>query len=170
VALILDALALAERAHVLGEAARPPAAAPARASAGADQQQQCDLLVFTLGAEVRMAMPLALVTRLEEIPRAAIERVAGRSVVQYRGRILPLVPLAEVFGVGSAETDPLSVVVHADGERCVGLVVERILDVARASLRPTAGPVRPGTAGAVVIGERVTELLDLPAVLAREAA
>ncbi len=169
VALILDVLGLAARAHVLAETGEAAAGdRPARAPAGADDQR--DLLVFLLGAEARMAMPLALVARLEEIPRAAVEWVGGRPVVQYRGGILPLLPLAEVFGVGAAQADPLTVVVHADGERCVGLVVDRILDVVRASARPTRGPARPGTAGAVVIEERVTELLDLPAILAREAA
>jgi two-component system chemotaxis sensor kinase CheA len=169
VALILDVLGLAERAHVLAEVGgrasdERPAPAPTR---GDDHR---DLLVFLLGAEARMAMPLALIARLEEIPRAAVEWVGGRPVVQYRGGILPLLSLAEVFGLGTANADPLTVVVHADGERRVGLVVDRIVDVVRASVRPAGGPTRPGTAGAVVIGERVTELLDLPAILAREAA
>jgi two-component system chemotaxis sensor kinase CheA len=169
VALILDVLGLAARARVLAEAGEAAADdRPAGAPAVADDPR--DFLVFLLGAEARMAMPLALVARLEEIPRAAVEWVGGRPVVKYRGGILPLLPLAEVFGLGAAQADPLTVVVHADGERCVGLVVDRILDVVRTSAPPTRGTARPGTAGAVVLEERVTELLDLPAILAREAA
>ncbi|HLK10312.1 MAG TPA: chemotaxis protein CheW [Candidatus Binatia bacterium] len=170
VALILDVLGLAQRAHVVSEV-REPTLGEAAAGGAEVADERRDLLVFALGAGGRMAMPLALVARLEEVPRAAVEWVGGRPVVQYRGGILPLVPLAEVFGVPDAATDadPLQVVVHADGERRVGLVVDRILDVVREPARPAGGWARPGTAGSVVIQQRVTELLDLPAVLAREA-
>ena len=41
-----------------------------------------------------MAIPLALVARLEEFPPPAVERVGEQEVVQYRGEILPLVRLS----------------------------------------------------------------------------
>jgi two-component system chemotaxis sensor kinase CheA len=55
-------------------------------------------------------------------------------------------------------------VLHHDG-RLFGLVVERILDIVedRADVRSPA--TRPFILYSVVIGDRVTELLDVPAVL-----
>ena len=38
----------------------------------------------------RMAIPLAVVARLEEFASADLESSGGRDVVQYRGEILPL--------------------------------------------------------------------------------
>lgn len=38
-----------------------------------------------------MAIPLSLVTRLEEFPRGSIEMIGDQAVAQYRKTILPLV-------------------------------------------------------------------------------
>ncbi len=51
------------------------------------------LLVFEADGTSLMAVPLSLVARLEEFPRKQIERTGGRLVVQYRGDLLPLLPL-----------------------------------------------------------------------------
>ena len=55
-------------------------------------------------------------------------------------------------------------VLHHDG-RSFGLVVERILDIVedRADVRSAA--TRASILYSVVIGDRVTELLDIPAIL-----
>ena len=42
-----------------------------------------------------MAIPLSMVARLEEFPRAQVERSGSQEVVQYRGQILPLIDLAK---------------------------------------------------------------------------
>ena len=42
-------------------------------------------------------MPLSLVTRLEEIEVTKIEHAGGRSVVLYRGSLIPLVHVQESF-------------------------------------------------------------------------
>jgi two-component system, chemotaxis family, sensor kinase CheA len=57
-------------------------------------------------------------------------------------------------------------VLHQDG-RSFGLVVERILDIVedRADVRSAA--TRAAVLYTVVIGDRITELLDIPAILRR---
>src|SRR5207245_1056687 len=81
----------------------------------------------------RMAIPLSKVARLEEFPRARVERVAGRRVVQYCGQILPLLDVDAALG-SAAQSAPaedgesVRVVVYARQERPVGLIVDRILD------------------------------------------
>ncbi len=86
-------------------------------------------------------------------------------MVQYRGQILPLVRLASYLGAGGGGGDgeQLQVVVYAERQRSVGLVVDRILDIVA-----DAGDdlVRSdlddhGVTGSAVIQERITEMLDV---------
>jgi two-component system chemotaxis sensor kinase CheA len=163
VALILDARAIAHEARLLIEG-RPRPKMAARA-ADAERADVEPLLVARVGADGRVALPLSQVARLEEFDAARVEKSGQREVIQYRGRILPLVRVGELIGAYGGDEAPatLRVVVHttADGDS-VGLVVERILDVVRQPLVRAAAPARSaGVLGAVVIQERVTELLDL---------
>ncbi len=90
-------------------------------------------------------------------------------MVQYRNRILPLVPLRDVLEGGSPRADlspgqggdPIQVVVFNDGERSVGLVVDQILDVAEEAVTVRQKSARKGLLGSAVVGKRVTDFLDL---------
>jgi len=163
VALILDVAGLAERANV-GAAARRISAE----NEGRRQQQNAmsdqQLLLFRSGPTSRMAIPLDAVARLEEFARSRVEHVGGEDVVQYRGEILPLVYLSEVFGEARGGADTLQVLVHADGDRTVGFVVDAIEDVIQQEIKATRRGGRPGTLGSAVIQGRVTEILDAEAV------
>ena len=60
------------------------------ASAG---EQLTSLLVFRAGSSQPKAVPLGLVTRLEEIATDKIELSNGRYMVQYREQLMPLVQM-----------------------------------------------------------------------------
>src|SRR5262249_10732393 len=98
VALILDVPGLARRAGVTGGGGQQARTKKHGAAAGPAGARQAVLLVAAGGS--RLAIPLAEVARLEEFPRSAVERAGGRAVVQYRGEILPLVPVARALGRG----------------------------------------------------------------------
>jgi two-component system chemotaxis sensor kinase CheA len=85
-------------------------------------------------------------------------------VVQYRGEILPLVYQSEVFGEPRSTNELLHVLVHSDGVRQVGMVVESIDDVIEQEITTMRRGGRPGTVGSAVIRGRVTEILDADAV------
>ncbi|TCZ58626.1 hybrid sensor histidine kinase/response regulator [Roseicella aquatilis] len=117
------------------------------------------LLLFRAGDAAPKAVPLGLVARLEQVERERIEFVGGRPLVQYRGRLMPLVPLS---GQWDAETAPSRqpVLVFSDGDRAMGLLVDEILDVIEERLAVDGAGERPGYLGSVVVAGRVTELLD----------
>lgn len=166
VALILDVLGLAQRAKVVTErreqAVLEEAAQQKRAAAGERQT----FLLFRVGGSDRLCVPLALVARLEIFPLAQIERASGREVVQYRGQILPLVRLSQVLGVAAREDqDPMPVVVFSEGGRRIGMVVESIIDIVEDTVAIKTESKRRGVLGAAVIGGRVTDLVDLQAVI-----
>ena len=75
-------------------------------------------------------------------------------------------------GEAASEPDgPLRVVVWSDRGRTVGLVVGGIVDVVEESLAVDASRARPGVLGSAIVRHRVTEILDVPAIVgAAEAA
>ena len=109
-----------------------------------------------------------MVTRLEEIPQASIEKVGGREVVQYRGHIMPMVRLASLLGAYSDTgevSDRVQLVVYTRGERSVGFAVERIIDIATERSGSRSDIDDHALLGSVVVGERVVELLDVQAAV-----
>jgi two-component system chemotaxis sensor kinase CheA len=174
VALILDVLGLAQRAGVVsGARERTRGEKSVAATEPIGDRQTVLLCASRTGG--RMAIPLALVSRLEEFPRSAVERVGQQEVIQYRGAILPLVHVSRALRrAGSdghngrdngkrerprraAQTsdgrdgEPLQVVVHAGADRQVGLVVGRILDIVEETITTRARASRPGVLFTAVV-------------------
>ena len=142
------------------------AATEQKTQSGIEQQR---LLLFRAGSFERLAVPLSLVARLEEFPQNSIEHAGGCQVVQYRNRILPLVPLRDVLEPGAADQDkspdPVQVIVFNDGDRSLGVVVDQILDVAEEAVTVRQKSGRKGLLGSAVVGKRVTDFLDLNQVI-----
>jgi two-component system chemotaxis sensor kinase CheA len=161
VALILDVRALARRAHVVREGDSNIDAAK-QAAVVATQDGPEPLLVVAVG-ERRLGVPLSMVTRLEEIPAAGVERVGQREVVQYRGQLLPLARLANVLGAqaGPSDDEQLKTIVYTQGRRSVGLVVDAVVDIATEEPKSRGEVSDHGLSGVAVVQERVTELLDM---------
>ena len=170
VALILDVQAIARRALAgeLDVAARD-AHDNAAANAARDTQQ---VLVVGIGGGRQVAMPLASVARLEHVQADQVEYVGGREVVQYRGTILPLARLDRILGAyGSEESSELLLVVYSRAGRSVGLVVKEIVDIVDDDSARHSDIEDAGLVGSTVLGEKVTELLDVRrAILAADAA
>lgn len=163
VALILDVTGVGQRAGVVnsGHAAERETVVE---GASLEDAERDPLLLVAVGAN-RLAVPLGSVARLEEIPRASVERVGRQDVVQYRGQILPLIRVDEYLGDragdGADPNGPLQVIVSSEGEGNVGFVVDRILDVVDEPPDVTYRATRRGVLGSVVLQGKVTELLDV---------
>jgi two-component system chemotaxis sensor kinase CheA len=98
--------------------------------------------------------------------------VGSREVVQYRGAILPIVRLDRHLGAfGDSDREVLEVIVYADHGRSVAIVVEEILDIVDGEAAVQSDIDDLGLLGSAVIGDRVTELLDVrAAILAADPA
>ena len=165
VALILDVLGIARAA---GMNARGGDCECARSDVAADATRS--FLLIGLGDGRRLALPLEVVSRLEEIDAGTVETTVNREVVQYRGGILPLVRLSERFAGATAPRDRLQVVVASDNGRDVGFVVESILDIVSATPEVRDLGNSPGILGTAVLQRRVTDLLDVPFLIHEPAA
>jgi two-component system chemotaxis sensor kinase CheA len=166
VALILDILGLAQRASLAGESSAHVAAAAKDELAEGSEQRESWLL-FRAGGCGKLAIPLSMVSRLEEFDPKAIEMSGNRQVVQYRGEIMPLVSVADALQMSAhADSDgPMQVVVHSAGGHSVGLVVDEILDIVDQHVSITRKAYDAHLLGSAVIQQHVTDLLNVPELI-----
>lgn len=163
VSLILDVLGLAATSGLATQEST-------KSLNTADEQRAnrkiTSVLLVDLGDARRYALPASAVSRLEKVNPQSIERADGHEVIQYRGSILPLVRLTDVFGNSrpdTATTDDLTVVVYTDRETACGLVVGRIVDIVETGLTlQNQEQADDNLLGTAVIHERVTDIVNVP--------
>jgi two-component system chemotaxis sensor kinase CheA len=122
------------------------------------------LLVFRASTPVLKAVPLSLITRLEEFEADAIERMNGDDLVQYRGALMPIVYFEEDR---PRKEGMQTVLVFTEADRPVGLAVDEIVDIVEEALTIEIATDRPGMIGAAIIRGKATEIVDVSHYLAK---
>jgi two-component system chemotaxis sensor kinase CheA len=149
-------------AQALGRAAQTAQAAEAIEFKQSEQDAADDkvaLLVFRAGSQRAKAVPLSLVTRLEEIDCRRIEISDGRHLVQYRDQLMPLLRVDAEGGLKSEGTQPI--LVFSDHGRSIGLAVDEIVDIVEDHLDIEVSGNRPGVLGYAVVKGATTEIVDV---------
>lgn len=186
VSLILDVAGIALHA-ALDQSA--PELLPEE-EAAETRAERTPLLLLRDDAGGLLALALSSVARLEEFSADRIELAGGRSLVQYRSRILPLLFLEDLLGEAESEAptpqlsasaritraaaarsaarETLNVVVYESGEDLIGIAVDEIADIVSADLTTCErGPsTRPGVSSTAVINGQIAEVLELDELLA----
>jgi two-component system chemotaxis sensor kinase CheA len=161
VIMILDPNGIARANGIAGSESRH--SENTRREAVAQSEQRTAMLLFRAGGPGQMAVPLGLVARLEDIERERIEMSAGQPVVQYRGRLMPLVALSGTLDI-TRERQAVLVFIDVDHglgrDRCMGLVVDEILDVVEERLKVELSGDRPGLLGTAVVAGKATDVID----------
>jgi len=157
VIMIIDPNGIAKALGAAGAASHEIADenAAMRASAA---EQLTSLLVFRAGTSQPKAVPLGLVTRLEEIAADKIELSNGRYMVQYRDQLMPLV---QMDGVSVQTSGAQPILVFADDGRSMGLVVDEIIDIVEERLHIEVAGSADGILGSAVIKGQATEVIDV---------
>ncbi len=156
VIMILDpnGIASATGEITLAESMETSTTAETRASS----EDKVALLLFQAGGGAPKAVPLALVARLEDIELAKVEASVGQLVVQYRGRLMPLVPFDPGFMLEPEGRRP--VLVFADGDQSMGLIVDEIVDIVEESLNVELTGEQHGLLGSAIIAGKATDVID----------
>ena len=166
VALILDVSGLSQRAHaVTGVGA---SSSLAEVSHEAEDWDANGMLICRVGEDRRIALPMGDIARLEEFPDHMVEHAGDAQVVKYRGDLMKIVHVGSLLGLSApVHADTYAVVVHRhDGEQPVGFVVDEILDVVEEEVVLSEVGLRRGLSGSAVIQGYVTDLVDIPALVA----
>ena len=125
----------------------------------ADGVETLSMLLFRAGSPEPKAVPLSLVTRLEEFNVDMIESSNGRDLVQYRGALMPLVYVSDMMQRRTEGTQPM--LVFSDNGRSMGLVVDEIVDIVEDHLKIEISSETPGVLGSAVIKNKATEVIDV---------
>lgn len=173
VVLILDVAGIAQRANIT-RAQRLEQRDEVAAELQAVLPQASFLLVAEMG-DVRVALPLERVARLETVPLKRVERSGTSEVMQYESEIIPLVRLRGLLpelpssGAECASDTPAThanVVVVARERGSIGIIVHDVVDVVDLSV-DTSAATEAGVLASVVIDGRVTDILSIDCLLAR---
>ena len=131
----------------------------AESEAQAQSKNKTALLIFRAGSNAPRAVPLSLVTRLEDIDVSSIEISGGRHVVQYRGHLMPLICPGECVRVRDSGSQPL--LVFSDGERSMALVVDQIVDIVEEEFEIEVSDGRAGILGSAIVKGEATDIVDV---------
>jgi two-component system chemotaxis sensor kinase CheA len=176
IALILDVSGIARLASMSTrrEGGRTGQAHEVESAERQRRRDAQEYLVFRVGDHANLAVPLALVARLEEVRREQIDLSGGQPVLRYREQLLPVLPFAhflESTGTGEQWTFPerFYVIVAFHRGRLYGFAVDAIEDIIEAMNDPDSG-VRPSAwvIGTLLAEKRVYSVLDILKILAHE--
>jgi two-component system chemotaxis sensor kinase CheA len=158
VIMIIDPNALGSIVGSVEGQAEAVSAVPEAASA-VEEDKTALLLFRVAGSPAMKAVPLSLITRLEEIELGSIERCDGVDVVQYRGALMPLVHMG---GEAVCRADGVQpVLVFTEEGRPVGLAIDEIVDIVEERLNLELKTETPGVIGAAIIKGKAVEIVDV---------
>jgi two-component system chemotaxis sensor kinase CheA len=158
VIMIIDPNGIARELGIIGNA-QEYRARPSQEQNERVKNPLTSLLLFRAGPTGVKGVPLSLVTRLEEIDAQTIEFADSRHVVQYRGQLMPLIPVDDAVSIRKTGAQP--VLVFSDGGGSIGLAVDEIVDIVEDRLDIEIGSDRPGVLGSAIVREQATEIIDI---------
>ena len=120
--------------------------------------QPIALLVFKAGGTEPKAVPLSLIARLEEVDVSTIESSNNMHMVQYRGKLMPLIMANDKYTIKEEGRQP--VLVFADHEQSMGILVEEIIDIVEDYLDIEISAATDGMLGSAVVNGKATEVID----------
>ncbi len=130
-----------------------------------------DGMVVRVGTQ-RYVIPTLSIEQSIRPTADEVKSVVGRGeVVEFRGRLLPMYRLCELFGIGAAGRsvdETLLIVLESNNDRCC-LMVDEILgqqQVVIKSLGSGVGRVRGVSGGAILGDGRVALILDVAGIFA----
>jgi two-component system chemotaxis sensor kinase CheA len=116
------------------------------------------------------AVPLVTVTETLRMETGNIQTINTRPVILLRNRVLPVAPLADIFGIQSCANAGRYryIVVVQSGKNQVGLIVDELIgqqEVVVKSLSAVVGDVT-GISSAAILGDgQVALILDVPGLM-----
>ncbi len=122
-------------------------------------RDKTSLLLFKTKDGAPKAVPLSLVARLEEIDTANIEVSSGKTMVQYRGQLMPLIAFDSSVDLQTPGKKP--VLVFVDDSSNMGLVVDEIIDITEEIVNVQVTANASGIIGSAIINEKATDVVDI---------
>ena len=104
-------------------------------------------------------MPLSLVARLEQVHGADIEYSSGQMMVQYRDKLMSLVPFNKNMAIEADSEYP--VIVFSDRGKSLGIMISEIIDISESAVDIQHSAAKPGIIGSAIIDGKATDVVDV---------
>ncbi len=166
VSLILDVAGIIKKAAI-----RRPEKTEDEAARDRNREEETSaaeiqtLLVFDNNTPERFALPLELISRIEKVAAARIERINDTPFLQYQGKKLRLVFLEDHLPVTRPERSPddiIGLIVPKGVAHPMGIVFNEVVNTAATAVAlDTDSIMAPGLFGSTVIEDRITLLPDM---------
>lgn len=157
VIMILDLNGVAQAAGEIQSAESQQHQALSAQGGSKDDGKQA-LLLFKAGEGAPKAVPLALIARLEDVDMSTVEFSDKLPMVQYRGKLMPLVTTTPDYQVRREGRQP--VLVFSDNLRAMGLLVDEIVDIVEDKLQVEISTAQAGLLGSAIVAGKATEIID----------
>lgn len=129
-----------------------------------ENRRKVSFLLFSLAGSAPKAVPLELVSRLEEIDASAVEYSGGRHIIQYRGGLMCLTTLD---GQPIPTDGMREVIVFSYDGKTVGLLADEILDILACEPALSLVSDDRNFIGTIVMNGRSTDVVDVGHLLSR---
>lgn len=127
------------------------------------KEDRTSFIVFKADGDQPKAVPLALVARLEDIKMSEVEKSGHSYVIQYRGKLMPLISIDGHMHTEKEGMKP--VLVFSDQDRYVGLVVDQIIDIMEERFKLKMKSQNSETFGSAVFDGKTTDIINIDAYL-----
>ena len=122
-----------------------------------------DGMVVRVGDERYIVPTASIIRSVRPTPAQLTSVLGGGTVMQTEGGLVPLVMLADLFGVHDAEKDPTAgvVTVVSDGERQAGIAACELVGQQQVVIKPLGEAFRgmPGLAGGAIMPDGTVGLI-----------
>ena len=125
----------------------------------ADQARKTSLLVFRSGQGALKAVPLQLVSRLEEINAKDVEETNSCHVIQYRGTLMPLFPFENKKDMVWEGNHPA--LVFSENNMSMGIIVDEIVDIVEEVIDVQLSTAQDGILGSAIIDGMAMDVVDV---------
>ena len=164
VIMILDPAGIAK---ATGKSEGAESSDQAEEKASFRSEDKTSLLLFRAGSGAPKAVPLSIVSRLEEVELAEVELAGGQHMVQYRGKLMPLISLDGTMDrLESKGSQP--VLVFAEHDKNMGILVDEIVDITEAHVDVQVAGSADGLIGSAIIEGKATDVVDIGYYLKRQ--
>lgn len=127
-----------------------------------------EYVLVSLGTVAKHAIPLSVVSRMEEIKMSSFEYSGHQRVARYRGGVLKIISLNDFFGYtsGDPSRDVVQVIVVKIDDQLFGIEVNQIIDVlsTRAYLDDSQTS-HPAISGNLVTDEEIIVVVNIEKVI-----
>jgi len=124
-------------------------------------------MLVELGQET-YAIPLTAIIETTSLRKSAILQAHREKVFDFRGQLVPLISLNEVYGLPQHEAEAYSVVVVRSGEKLAGLIVSELIGQQEIVMKPLGSYLEGirAISGATILGDgQVALIIDSNALL-----